>query len=394
MSIDLTATLEMDKNLCEVALCVDFLLAVTPVDVPQAWKRFHAGGYRTPPTFDYRAVSPELPRWRSRLDDLTPGAIEDPLLASMLEHKQREVQTQLDCLEFRNTPRFLDASLRLYGGVDSALAELALLILEASVGARTTPAANGERRQGSRAFARRAGLELQHYRAVYPALESKVLVLDEIPGIMAFEGDLLIGRHLSLPASRVEALIQHEVGTHLVTFANGGVHRLKMLQLGLAGYEETQEALAVFAEYAVGGLTRARLAQLAARVVAVDGLLQGAPFTEVFKLLTRRHRMPPRAAFQVVARVFRSGGLTKDAIYLRGIAGLLAYLAGGGELEPLFAGKLPVGSVSLLPHLERLGLVQAPPLRPRWADAPEAQPRIEAARRGMSVVDLIEEDAT
>jgi uncharacterized protein (TIGR02421 family) len=391
-TVDLDAVLEADRTLCEVALSLDFLLAITPVDVPQAWKRFHASGYRTTPTFNYRAVSPELAQWRRRLEDLQLGTIDDPILASMLQHKQRELQNQLECLEFRNTPRFLEASLALYGGVDSPLRELARVILEGSAPGRKMPSANGERTQGSRAFARRANIELQHYRAVYPGLESKVQVLEEIPGIMAFEGDLLIGRDLGVPASRVEALIQHEVGTHLVTYANGGVHRLQMLRLGLAGYEETQEALAVFAEYVVGGLTRARLAQLAARVVAVDGLLQGASFPDVFKVL-RRHRMPPRAAFHVVARVFRSGGLTKDAIYLRGITGLLAYLKGGGELDPLFVGKLPVGSVSLLPHLERLGLIQSPPLRPRWADAPEAQPKIMAARRGLRVEDLIKEDA-
>jgi uncharacterized protein (TIGR02421 family) len=393
MSANLGAVLEADRSLCEVELCIDCLLAITPVDVPQAWKRFHASGYRTTPTFQYRDVPPELASWRSRLERLELGTIDDPELAGMLERKRRELQTQVDCLEFRNTPRFLEASVALYGGVDRKLRELAHLILEGSAPGRTMPSVNDERKQGSRAFAERANVELQRYRAVYPGLESKVQVLDEIPGVMTFEGDVLIGRDFSVPASRVEALIQHEVGTHVVTYANGGVHRLQMLRLGLAGYEETQEALAVFAEYAVGGLTRARLAQLAARVVAVDGLLQGASFPDVFKVL-RRHRMPPRAAFHVVARVFRSGGLTKDAIYLRGIAGLLAYLEGGGELDPLFVGKLPVGSVSLLPHLERLGLVQSPPLRPRWADAPEAQPKIMAARRGLRVEDLIKEDAT
>ncbi len=149
--------------------------------------------------------------------------------------------------------------------------------------------------------------------------------------------------------------------------------------------------MAVLAEYAVGGLTRARLTQLAARVVAVDGLLQGAAFPEVFASL-RQHRIPPRAAFQVVARVFRSGGLTKDAIYLRGIAGLLSYLSAGGELAPLFTGKLPIESLPLLPHLENRGLISTPPLRPRWAEIPEAQPRLQAARRGLNVIDLIKEN--
>ncbi|MGH2772704.1 MAG: tyrosine/phenylalanine carboxypeptidase domain-containing protein, partial [Actinomycetota bacterium] len=198
---------------------------------------------------------------------------------------------------------------------------------------------------------------------------------------------------LSLPAGRVEALIQHEVGTHVVTYANGGTHRLQMLRVGPPGYEETQEALAVFSEYAVGGLTRARLIQLAARVAAVDGLVRGGSFTEVFSTLTKGHGIAPKAAFQIAARVFRSGGLTKDAIYLRGISALLDYLESGGPLEPLFIGKLPLGSIKLVGHLRDLGLVSSPPLRPRWADEPAAQPRIAAARRGLGVVGLVEKEA-
>ncbi len=43
------------------------------------------------------------------------------------------------------------------------------------------------------------------------------------------------------------------------------------MAIGLAGYEETQEGLAVLAEFLVGGLSPHRLRQLAVRVVAWTG---------------------------------------------------------------------------------------------------------------------------
>ncbi len=390
---DLGPALAVDRALCGVALEVDFLLAVTPVNVPQEWKRFHASGYRTEPAFRYRETSPEIPNLRRRLQDTDPAGITDPELARLMDDKKKELCIQLDCLEYRNTPAFLKASIDLYGGVEPDLSAMAVLILQGAAEAQATATESAERRLGSRAFARRAHIEMQRYRVIHPAMGSKVQIVDEIPGIMAFEGDLLVGRGVMLPSSRVEALIQHEVGTHVVTYCNGGAQTLRMLQVGLPGYEETQEALAVFSEYVVGGLTQARLAQLAARVVAVEGLLDGGSFVEVFNVLKRKHGVPPRAAYQVVSRVFRSGGLTKDAIYLRGIAGLLDYLAKGGDLEPLFIGKLPVSCVPLMPHLQSLGLIHTPPLRPRWADEGAAQPRIAAARRGMSVTELTKEEA-
>ena len=47
------------------------------------------------------------------------------------------------------------------------------------------------------------------------------------------------------------ALLHHEVGTHLVTHVNGTHQPIKVLGVGLAGYDETQEGLAVLAEYLV-----------------------------------------------------------------------------------------------------------------------------------------------
>ena len=386
---DLDAVLEIHRALCEAALGLDFLLSVTPVNVPQEWKRFHAAGYRTLPRFEYRTLSPDLPKLREQLDLLDPHRAGDPVLATMFAQKRRELSGQLECLANRNRPGFLGMSVELYGGVEPPLKELAQRILGGCSAARTV---DRERAVGARTFARRARIELDRYRELQPGLASEVKVLDEVPGIMAFEGDLLIGRQVRVPAERVEALIQHEVGTHVVTFANGGAHRLRLLQVGLPGYEETQEALAVLAEYVVGGLTEGRLIQLAARVLAVDGLLQGTGFIEVFGSL-RRRGIRPHAAFQITARVFRAGGLTKDAIYLRGIAGLVAYLQAGGELEPLFTGKLPLSATRILPHLAGLGLVGEPLHRPRWVDVPGAASRIEAVREGLDVLDLVKEEA-
>ena len=56
-----------DATLSDVALAMDYLLAVPPVDVPEAWKRFHAGRYRVEPTFRYRPLAADIERWHARL---------------------------------------------------------------------------------------------------------------------------------------------------------------------------------------------------------------------------------------------------------------------------------------------------------------------------------------
>ena len=80
----------------------------------------------------------------------------------------------------------------------------------------------------------------------------------------------MIGRETRIAERRAEALLQHEVGTHLVTYFNGSSQPLRLLQVGLSGYDALQEGLAVLSEYLVGGLSEARMRTLAARVIAVD----------------------------------------------------------------------------------------------------------------------------
>jgi uncharacterized protein (TIGR02421 family) len=201
-----------------------------------------------------------------------------------------------------------------------------------------------------------------------------------------------VGASSRIPKRRVEALIQHEIGTHVVTHANGRAQPFRQLQVGLPDYEELQEGLGVLAEYLVGGLTRPRLRLLAARVLAVERMLEGATFEEVFHELDREYFFEQRTAFTIAMRVFRGGGLTKDIVYLRGLDELLTYLGRGGDIEPLLIGKLSPNHIGMIKELQWRKVLCDAPLRPRYLDDPKAIERLEKVRKGRSVLDLIDGD--
>jgi uncharacterized protein (TIGR02421 family) len=179
------------------------------------------------------------------------------------------------------------------------------------------------------------------------------------------------------------------VGTHLLTYFNGRQQPLQQMFAGFAGYEELQEGLAVLAEYLAGGLTPTRLRTLACRVLAVRSLVEGRSFVETFHLLHDEHRMAPRGAFMTTLRVFRGGGLTKDAIYLRGLKELLAYLANGHDLEPLYVGKIALAHVPLVQELRRRGIVGPPAILPSVLDDADATLRLDRCRHG-NLLELVE----
>jgi uncharacterized protein (TIGR02421 family) len=302
----------------------------------------------------------------------------------MLRAKHREVALQIEMLRCRGSADFLPLSTELYGAVSPILLAAAAQLLD-EIG---VPPNDKGPSVDAATLARLADAEVDRYRQALPELDVKIELRDDGTGIMVTNGDLLIASSATVPASRVKALLQHEVGTHVVTFVNGMHQPLHLLAAGLAGYEETQEGLAVLAEHLVGGLSAARLRQIAARTVAVHQMVEGASFADVHRALTASG-VRPVSAFTIAARVFRSGGLTKDAIYLRGLIDLVSHLAADGSLDALWLGKMGLADAPLVEQLASRGLLHEPVLLPRYLDEPAAQARLRQAGSFASLVDLI-----
>ncbi|MDQ3987393.1 MAG: flavohemoglobin expression-modulating QEGLA motif protein [Actinomycetota bacterium] len=376
--------LKIDRALTEIERDIDLLLNITPVNSAEAWSDFAKSGFSRVPTLQSRPVNFEPALVQRRLFNLEIEDVEDPSLAVILTQKRDELNRQVMLLEDRDTSRFLYGSLQLFGEVGSDLVDTAEELLST-----VEVAISEDVRVTATAFAKRAEDELNLYRDRYPNLAAELEIRSDVPDLMVSHGRLLIGAEASFRKGRVEALIQHEVGTHVVTYENGSHQPLKLLAVGLPDYEETQEGLAVLAEFISGGLDSQRLRLLAGRVVAVNLLLEGAEFLDIFETLRGRHGFPPKVAWSVTIRVARSGGLTKDVIYLRGIARLLEFASQRKRLDPLFLGKMSLDHVPLIEELLGRSVLHPAMITPRWLDLPRAAERLERVYEGMDVLELI-----
>jgi uncharacterized protein (TIGR02421 family) len=382
------AVREVDRTLAEVSEAFEFLLQLTPTNGRQAWFRFKRHGFRSPPALHYRPLLLDPVVLKRRLFRTPVERIEDPALGQVYRQKLYEVDRQITMLQDRNTPNLLHESIQLFGGVEDDLHALALELLE-RIPPRSREARSGPD-VGAETFARRAREEIGLLRAQHADVSARVLVRPDVTGLLVSKGNLMVSADSRISASRVEALIQHEVGTHVLTYHNGRAQKLRLLSVGFTGCDALQEGLAVVAEYLVGGLSRPRLRLLAGRVVAVRCLLEGADFVETFGELRNVHGFSSRTAFTITVRVYRSGGLTKDAVYLRGLREILDYLREGGDLEPLFVGKIAVEHIAIIRELTWRGVLASPPLIPTYMRRPEAQARLAQLRRGDGVLDLLE----
>ena len=385
------AVWQIDRQLVDISSAFDFLIQVTPVNGLEAWETFKRTRSSRAPELHYRPATFDTSLLKRRLYRIPIERVEDPALQTMFHEKQQELDRKITMLADRDTPRFLYGSLMLYGGVEPTLLDLARDVMAQTAPPKPAePAAKPQTFVGAEELARAAEKEFAHYRALHPDFVARTRISSKIAGIMVSRGVLLINSATNVARSRVEPLLHHEVGTHLLTYNNGRAQPLNQLYSGLAGYDPLQEGLAVLAEYLVGGLETGRIRQLAARVIAADQLVAGATFVETYRTLTRRYGFSKLGAFRLTVRIYRGGGLTKDAVYLRGLEQTLGYVANGGSLDTLFLGKFAVNHIPMIKELRLRGVLREPPLRPRYMSDEGALERLAALRgSGASVLDLM-----
>jgi uncharacterized protein (TIGR02421 family) len=382
------AVLDIDRQLAEIDRSFDLLLQATPVNAESAWREFRRSRFEKPPVFYYRPLAVDPVLLKRQLYLIPVERVEDPTLSYLFRQKQDELDRQITLLSDIDTPRFLQESLQVYGGVSDWLLEQGSELLDRV----PTRSAEGTKAGQLNAleFAKRAQEELGYYQQRCADFSATVSVRDDMyAGLMVSGDHLLIGGRTRIPRRRVDALLQHEIGTHLVTRYNGHHQLFQQLEVGLAGYDGFQEGLAVLAEYLVGGLSRSRVRVLAARVVGAHHMLNGASFIDTFRTLDRNYEFSQRTAYTVAMRLYRGGGLTKDAVYLRGLFQILRYLREGGELEPLFIGKVASAHLPMISELTMRDIIKPPALRPRYLETASAQKKLVRLRAGLKVLDLV-----
>ena len=380
---------EVDRRLTEVSNSFDFLLQVTPINSDDAWREFRRLNFDRAPRFHYRPTPYDPGLLKRDLYRIPVDRVEDPALEHVFREKQEELDRKISLLSDRDTPRFLYGGLQLYGPVEDSLLRLAQDILE------KVPSRGGDEpskgQLDAKAFAAQAEAEFEYYRKTCSDFSARARVTDKVSGVMVSRGELLINPSTKVSGSRVNALLQHEVGTHLVTYYNGRTQPFSLLSSGLAGYDAFQEGLAVLAEHLVGGLSRLRLRQLAARVVATQQMIDGASFVETFRALVGDHGFAQRSAFTIAMRIYRGGGLVKDAVYLRGLVQVMAYLRKGGRLDVLFVGKMAAAQIAIIRELLFRKVLQPAPLSPRFMNGPLASQRLARIASGeVSLLELAE----
>lgn len=368
---------QVDEELAKMDKKIDWLTRLTPVNINAIKSAFIDSGYRDMPDSEYgEGLTNDAPVLRRELFSLPIDQIENPLIEALLIEKQRELDRQIELVRMRDREGFILASVDLFGSVDECLLQQAHDIMSSVP--NKTPA---EKDSDAEAVANAARKATAFYKTQNPAFKCDVII-DPNPGTALYTslGNLHIAKDYRTAQARIDPLIQHEVGTHAVTRHNGRCQPLHTLKGGLADYDVLQEGLAVMAEYLAGYLPADRLRILAARVIAAHMAVEEYSGAEIYVCLAEEFQMDADMAFDTALRAKRGGGLTKDALYLKGLSELLAYLHHDGDMEILFLGKFAMKQLHSLEKLLVEGIISPPDIIPQFLTQKSAQKRLERVR--------------
>ena len=379
-------TLRIDEKLDQLEDEIDWLGRLTPTNIEQIWTDFRDSGFKKTPPFQYGPLPGNLTEMRHDLLSLHFHDFDSPMFEALLIEKQRELDRQIELIRFRDQPGFVLTSLDLFGNVAPGLLEAARNIRD------TVPMIDaGPRDADCSAVMRCAEEEMAAYRERSDDFRYKA-VKNPNPGtqLVTVQGDLHVACDYEVESARILPLLAHEIGTHSVTRHNGRLQPLKVLECGLADYDRMQEGLAVLSEYLCGYLPAARLRELAARVEAAHMAVTDAPMADIFAVLYEDYKLGEHASFHTALRAKRGGGLTKDAVYLRGIMEVMDYLASDGDFEILFIGKFALKQLHTLEKLIDAGMLLKPDLLPRYLDDLDAMKRLDRVR-SLDITQLYQE---
>ncbi|MFV8839204.1 flavohemoglobin expression-modulating QEGLA motif protein [Salinimicrobium soli] len=378
--------LEIDRKLAAIETSYQFLWLVSPANIRHIKDAFFESDYETVLNYHYRLLPVDPDVLKRELYNLKMEEIDDPALSFIFRQKREELDLQISMLSERGTQNFFYNSMMLYGGISRDLQREAEDLL------REVPEEGDKKFESimkADDFRFLALSEFEFFKEQDPDFSSKIHVRDDVNILMVSQGELYIPGDYKSNGNETQALIQHEIGTHVLTYFNGKQQPLKLLSVGLTDYDTLQEGLAVLSEYLVGGLTANRMRTLAGRVVAAGARMHGAEFQDIFRLLHHDYGFSPQRSFNITSRIMQGGGFTKDISYLKGLHQLKEHLENGGEIEPLLTGKFALEQLPIINELSERRVLKPVSIRPRYLNTEETTKKITQIREGISLSQMI-----
>lgn len=351
----------VDKLFAQIDRDLLLLKYIKPANLEEERQRLEQD-LRYNPLFHYKETEIDLDEAERKLNE----TVKDPSpLGILLEKKRRELLTRIALLKARgDATSFTRNSKALFGGPTPALlraAEAELL----SRSACDLPPPKKELLSSEE-----AQKILTKALERYSLHDWEVVVRPRLVSDCTVGGNKVYVREGALfEKMHIEALVAHEIETHILTAENGAHQPYALFRNGCANYLDTQEGLAIYNQNRIYSLSHEKRYNPPRNVLGLAFGLEHS-FAETRKYLREELGYSTEKSLSQTISIKRGlsdtsepGGLTKGIVYYRGLRGIEQFIQSGGDLVRLYIGKIPLEDLELI---EQINELEAPLLLPSF----------------------------
>ncbi|MCF6280541.1 MAG: flavohemoglobin expression-modulating QEGLA motif protein, partial [Flavobacteriaceae bacterium] len=247
--------LEIDKKIDFLVKKIELLNYINPTNIEEEKARFFNSKFTVEPNFKYPNLEFNSFELQRQLFAIKIEEIEDTVLRKLYEDIIYEYSGLIECIDtISEGKKFYYNSLRSFGTPTEIDVENAKFILhfkdETNIEKALPRFDVHETEQQFRAYSKR-------YDFTYTIKHSDKL--SAIAMVLNNQQTLVLNSNHTFSQNDIDILTNHEIGVHMVTTMNSLRNKLKIFSHGFPNNTETQEGLAVYAEFMSNSLNIKRL---------------------------------------------------------------------------------------------------------------------------------------
>ncbi len=171
--------------------------------------------------------------------------------------------------------------------------------------------------------------------------------------------NILVKKGATFQKNRLEALLVHEIGTHVFRFENGKRQPLRILERGTAGYLRTEEGLAIWNQNQLGLPLGEKQVKPAYLIVAIY-MAEKMGFRDLFHYLQSTFNLDNELAWNLCIKSKRgledpeeNAAFTKDMVYFTGLRDIERFVE-KRAVNNLYIGKICIDDLKYMEHIKDL----------------------------------------
>ncbi len=338
----------IDKKIFEIDNQIKLLNHLRPINLTEERERFLKNPIASP-KFIYRNPSIDFSQIRKELNKI-PREVDHPLLHIYLK-KINEIELKINLLESINSVDFGYFSEALYGKSDRHIYKEAMDYISNH---RITEdrSENIELKSVIKT--------LEHFLKEKKLSHWKIKIIDDSPTSIQVnkENCILISKNAKFTKNRLQAVITHEIETHIYRLENARMQKYRIFERGTSDYLATEEGLAIYNQQQLNLSLGIKEIQFAISAIAIY-FGKKMTFCELFHYLKNTYHLDDERSFRTCVKVKRGlidttikTAFTKDLVYFQGLKDIKTFLSNNHSIKQLYVGKISIKDIDTLDNID------------------------------------------